>query len=74
VEQGLKALLTAKQELAASAFYGSVRSLVLTAAAAGDSISRLYCFGLGRLSSPLSRHQAALLLLLKESQKNIEFI
>jgi hypothetical protein len=67
-EQGLKALLAAKEELASSSFYSKMRTLLL-ASVSDSPVTCLYCFGLGRLASPVTRHQAALLLLLKENFK-----
>jgi hypothetical protein len=67
-EHGLKALLAAKEELASSSFYSEMRTLLL-ASVADSPVTCLYCFGLGRLASPVTRHQAALLLLLKENFK-----
>jgi hypothetical protein len=45
-----------------------MRTLLL-ASVADSPVACLYCFGLGRLASPVTRHQAALLLLLKENSK-----
>ncbi len=45
-----------------------MRTLLL-AIVADSPVASLYCFGLGRLASPVTRHQAALLLLLKENSK-----
>jgi hypothetical protein len=67
-EHGLKALLAAKEELASSSFYSEMRTLLL-ASVADSPVACLFCFGLGRLASPVTRHQAALLLLLKENSK-----
>jgi hypothetical protein len=43
-----------------------MRTLLL-ASVSDSPVACLYCFGLGRLASPVTRHQAALLLLLKEN-------
>ena len=62
LEHTVKLLLAAKEELAVSTFYSSVRDLILLGC---ESVAHLYCFGLGHLASPVSRHQTALLLLLQ---------
>jgi hypothetical protein len=63
IERIHKSLKAAKDDMGISSFWGSVRDII--AATGSLPISCLFCFGLGRLSSPVTRHQTALLLLLK---------